>query len=706
MSTYTAVQGRKLNRNHNFRFKAHINQHVNGGVFVPACKPLLHLRRIDCQKKLGCNALVVPSRPITIFSERELAEDCPEFESPPLNHLVMFPTPRRRQHPTKSCLYVSFLCLQLYPCGVRHLAPTRLFLLKRRLRLVDFLMERSRVLDISYTFRVVGRLGVNAHGLLASILQIRAITAVARPAPAPAPAPAFAGHRPRLRRCEANSQSLILIAKAVDAVHYRIYTPNGAVPVKAAASRPDPFVGRILARSVPPPHLAGMLKRRILAAEGLPDRTISVEESPKALLVSPSSPSSPSAPSSVSSRTSPSGTRRLSRLLGSLPSPLRSVSVRNGKLVRPLSVHRADGTSLASPSSTTSQSYYRSSTYHSDGSSSYQSDYPNTCNCSSCTASRITTNRTPYDSYPSSPSPPSPYQSITSTISLPSSTPDSASITLTSGMQIYASMYDSEPMRDDAAVVLTGDGRHGASSDNPLAVVFLEELSVEERKARPEVEDFASREIPLDRYVYYRLYNRDGETRSSAAFDSVHTALGRIERAHITPPATVDSLKSCIAKVEHKRIWKYADLYEGTAPRDPLGGSSSIGREMGMGGDVNSPLLLVQPERKLGLFNRPARMLKTRKYRQSEKLTYDILQGTMMQTDGVVKDSMSYTIPCDAVFTLSLTFGTFSTSLDQAALVIRRADGTCSGALQEWVDDSLTGYLLCATILSLISDGD
>ncbi|KAJ7491858.1 hypothetical protein B0H11DRAFT_2008137 [Mycena galericulata] len=381
---------------------------------------------------------------------------------------------------------------------------------------------------------------------------------------------------------------LSLVTAPDYAVHYRIYTPSGAVPVKAAASRPDPFVGRILARSVPPPHLASMLKRRILAAEGLPDRTISVEESPKAQLVSPSSRSLPSAPSSVSSRTSLSGTRRLSRLFGSVPSP-------NGKLVRRSSVLRADSTSLASPSSTTSPSDYRSSTY-SYGSSSYQS----------------------------SPSPPSPYQSITST----------------SGTQIYASMYDSEPMRDDAAVELTGGGRHGASSDNPLAIVFLEELSVEERKARPKVEDFASREIPLDRYVYYRLYNRDGETSSSAAFDSVHTALGRIERAHITPPATVDSLKSCIVKVENKCIWKYADLYEGTAPRDPLGGSSSIGREMGMGADVNSPLLLVQPERDLGLFNRPARMLKMQKYRQSEKVTYDILQGTMMQTDGVVKDSM------------------------------------------------------------------
>ncbi|KAJ7728109.1 hypothetical protein B0H16DRAFT_1726972 [Mycena metata] len=314
------------------------------------------------------------------------------------------------------------------------------------------------------------------------------------------------------------------------AVHYRIYTPSGAVLVKAAASRPDPFVGRILARSVPPPHLAGMLKRRILAAEGLPDRTISVEGTPPP--------------------------RRLSQIF----SPPRSVSVPY---------------------------------------SSY-----------------------PFRSSPPSPSPPSLYQSITST----------------NGTQIFASMYDSEPMTDDVAVLLTGDGRRGASSDNPLAIVFLKELSVEERNARGKVEDFASREIPLDRYVYYRLYNQDGETRSSAAFDSVHTALGRIERAHITPPTTVDSLKSCIAKVEHKRIWKYADLYEGTAPCDPLGGSGSVGRHMG--GDLNSPLLLVQPERTSGLFNRPARMLKTRKYRQSEKLTYDILQGTMMLTDGVVKDSM------------------------------------------------------------------
>ncbi|KAJ6573303.1 hypothetical protein B0H10DRAFT_2237165 [Mycena sp. CBHHK59/15] len=258
------------------------------------------------------------------------------------------------------------------------------------------------------------------------------------------------------------------------AVHYRIYTPSGAVPVKAAASRPDPFVGRILARSGFPFERSRW--RNPEGAAGVAIVPIFA--------------------------------------LGAVIGVVSYITIRNAK-------------------------------------------------------TQSTSQFTAITAELQLPSPPSPYQSITST----------------SETQIYASMYDSAPMRDDAAVVLTGDGRHGASSDNPVAVVFLEELSVKDRKARDrrlcESRDSA-RQIRCVFYlnshtrfnqlraVYYRLYNCDGETPSSAAFDSVHTALGRIERAHITPPATVDSLKSCIVRVEHKRIWKYADLYEGTAPRDPL----------------------------------------------------------------------------------------------------------------------------------------
>jgi hypothetical protein len=109
-------------------------------------------------------------------------------------------------------------------------------------------------------------------------------------------------------------------------------------------------------------------------------------------------------------------------------------------------------------------------------------------------------------------------------------------------------MYDSEPMRDDVAVVLAGEGRHGANSDNPLAVVFLEELSVEERKARPEVEDFASREIPLDRYSVFSSSTRTHDLTSYGQFTTVSTTM-RERPPH--PPRSTPSTPPSAASSAH-----------------------------------------------------------------------------------------------------------------------------------------------------------
>ncbi|KAJ7226102.1 aspartic peptidase domain-containing protein [Mycena pura] len=62
----------------------------------------------------------------------------------------------------------------------------------------------------------------------------------------------------------------------------------------------------------------------------------------------------------------------------------------------------------------------------------------------------------------------------------------------------------------------------------------------------------------------------------------------------------------------------------------------------------------------------------------------------------------AWTLPCDAKFTLKITFGAFSTSLDQTALVVPRADGTCVGSLQEWANASVTEYLLGAPFIASI----
>ena len=57
-------------------------------------------------------------------------------------------------------------------------------------------------------------------------------------------------------------------------VYYRIYAVDGAIPSKIpAAPSGDPFLGRIKARSVAPPHTAQSVKRCIAKMENIKDRT-------------------------------------------------------------------------------------------------------------------------------------------------------------------------------------------------------------------------------------------------------------------------------------------------------------------------------------------------------------------------------------------------------------------------------------------------
>ena len=56
-------------------------------------------------------------------------------------------------------------------------------------------------------------------------------------------------------------------------VYYRIYAEDGAIPSKTPAIPSDPFLGRIKARYVPPPHTAKAVKRSIAKVENIKDRT-------------------------------------------------------------------------------------------------------------------------------------------------------------------------------------------------------------------------------------------------------------------------------------------------------------------------------------------------------------------------------------------------------------------------------------------------
>ena len=56
-------------------------------------------------------------------------------------------------------------------------------------------------------------------------------------------------------------------------VYYRIYAEDGAIPLKTPLAPGDPFLGRIKARSVPPPHTVKAVKRSIANVENIKDRT-------------------------------------------------------------------------------------------------------------------------------------------------------------------------------------------------------------------------------------------------------------------------------------------------------------------------------------------------------------------------------------------------------------------------------------------------
>jgi hypothetical protein len=94
-------------------------------------------------------------------------------------------------------------------------------------------------------------------------------------------------------------------------------------------------------------------------------------------------------------------------------------------------------------------------------------------------------------------------------------------------------------------------GRLGVSPGVPMALLVgvAEEVK---RQARPQaVNELIENPDPLvTRYIYYRLYDEEGEVISKTAFDESDTFLGRIDTLSVAPPRTVDFIKSRIMKVE------------------------------------------------------------------------------------------------------------------------------------------------------------
>ncbi|EDR04422.1 uncharacterized protein LACBIDRAFT_330547 [Laccaria bicolor S238N-H82] len=116
---------------------------------------------------------------------------------------------------------------------------------------------------------------------------------------------------------------------------------------------------------------------------------------------------------------------------------------------------------------------------------------------------------------------------------------------------LFLSLSENVPVDGGSRLSFQADFGPGLSSSDPVALVVSPQESGKWSPAS--VWTRASNEVGEQvqtRYIYYRVYDENGEVTSKMSFNKDDTSLGRIETLFVPPPHTVASLKSCISKSE------------------------------------------------------------------------------------------------------------------------------------------------------------
>ncbi|KAJ6489912.1 hypothetical protein C8R45DRAFT_992127 [Mycena sanguinolenta] len=189
-------------------------------------------------------------------------------------------------------------------------------------------------------------------------------------------------------------------------------------------------------------------------------------------------------------------------------------------------------------------------------------------------------------------------------------------------------------MDTSARVDIFGPGL-GATINTPVALVFVtspkKPLVV---ASENDAQDYFGNDVPQ---LHYRLYNRGGEARSVRPLDWNEPSLGRIKRELICPPRNALCVKTRIAKLEGKPIYQFADLFTGVEADNPHPSAASVKDRVGY--DEENPILIVQPERRPGLFNRPVQIVALLPGKRSSHRSNWLPSspGDILQTDGVAR---------------------------------------------------------------------
>ncbi|KAJ7302905.1 hypothetical protein DFH08DRAFT_1089590 [Mycena albidolilacea] len=184
--------------------------------------------------------------------------------------------------------------------------------------------------------------------------------------------------------------------------------------------------------------------------------------------------------------------------------------------------------------------------------------------------------------------------------------------------QAYAGLAEKEPPHWRAqyktvAPILAGFNlMNNGTVEAPFALVLRDDMTADENATIEKMLEDTSKKNPS--YLYYQLRTRTGKGISKTGnFLGNHPNLGRIDRTFVSPPHGSATLLRYIAKVEGKPIYTYSELHcgeEGIWAKQAIEGPFALlKRSSPLGWTEDKPMILVEPERRRELFNRPFTVL-------------------------------------------------------------------------------------------------
>ncbi|KAJ6626622.1 hypothetical protein B0H10DRAFT_1997879 [Mycena sp. CBHHK59/15] len=193
---------------------------------------------------------------------------------------------------------------------------------------------------------------------------------------------------------------------------------------------------------------------------------------------------------------------------------------------------------------------------------------------------------------------------------------------------LFQDRVDKEPMDTTTKVSIIKTNRWVV---NEFALLYLQELSDKEKAGISSI-DRTRHDVDPSEY---------SEDSSKQCFDPKEPAIGRIKKVHVPPPHNTLSVKRCIARAEGKPIYVFADLYQNISADTPMADTSWFTLSgTRFGESPQKPVVIVQPERRPGLCNRPLKVFSTQPPSPWFSWTGDFKwlrtsAGDLLHTDGI-----------------------------------------------------------------------